>query len=76
MPGLAGGAHDLADEALRLASTAATISDLTGADAQLVVVGRHGAAPIGPSAVLARKELIWLVFLRSQPAGIAGWLAL
>ncbi len=76
MPGLAGGAHDLADEALRFTAAAANVLNATGADAQLVVAGRQWAAPIGPSAVLAHKELIWLAFLRLQPAGFTECLAL
>jgi len=49
MSGLLRGAHYLADEGLWALAAAVAVLDAAGPDAQVVVAGRHGAAPPGNS---------------------------
>ncbi len=70
-----GGAHHLADEALKSGAAAAIIPDPAGVVAQLASRAVMRWPRPGPSAVLARKALMWPSFLASEPACLADYLA-
>ena len=75
MPGLSGGTHDLADEALRLTRSATAVTEPAGSDAHLVVLAAHWEPPDVSRPKLAPKLLLKLRNIFVVPAGRAAKLA-
>ena len=75
MSSLAGGTHDLADEALRLARSPPAVPDPAGPDAHPVVAAAHRAPPGVHRSKLAPKLLLQLRNTFFVPAGRAAKLA-